>query len=206
MTIDTTAPRSRRALLFGAIGGALASVGILSKPQAAQALDPNDVVLDGTNTAAGTTEINGGAATVIKVTSSGVGILGSSGSASVDVPPPIESSTGVYGASAAGHGVYGASDTGIGIYAANNSATKGAIVAEGGPGTAIHGHANAGPVPASPGLTGIYGSASAAGVAIAADAASGLALRATSSAGHGIRGRGQLDGVIGESPGARSGV
>jgi hypothetical protein len=86
------------------------------------------------------------------------------------------------------------------------SSTKGALVGVGGPGTAIHGHADLGPVPASPALTGVYGSAPAGGVAVAADSANGLAVRATSSAGHAIRGRGQLDGVIGESPGARSGV
>ena len=91
----------------------------------------------------------------------------------------------MYGISLAGAGVYGASDTGMGVYAANNASTVAAIVAEGEPGTAIHGHAGAGPVPASPALTGLYGSAVDAGVAIAADSAGGLALRATSSAATG---------------------
>jgi hypothetical protein len=208
MAIDTATPRTRRALLFGALGGALASVGVLAKPKLASAADPNDVVLDANNTAVGTTQIAGTAdAPVLRVASEdNVGVIGASGAAVVDIPPPIETSTGLYGASVAGHGVYGASDTGIGVYAANNSSTKAAIVAEGEPGTAIHGHANAGPVPDSPALTGLYGSATGSGVAIAADSASGLALRATSSATHGIKGRGQLDGVIGESPGARTGV
>ena len=208
MTIDTATPRSRRALLFGALGGALASAGLLATPGPAAAADPNDVVLDANNTAAGTTQLAGTAdAPILRLVSEdNVGGIGASGVAVGDIPPPIETSTGLYGVSAAGHGVYGASDTGIGVYAANNSSTKAAIVAEGDPGTAIHGHANAGPVPNSPALTGIYGSATGAGVAIAADSASGLALRATSSAGNGIKGRGQVDGVIGESPGARSGV
>jgi hypothetical protein len=61
-------------------------------------------------------------------------------------------------------------------------------------------------VPASPALTGIYGSAALAGVAIAAQSASGLALKAQSSLGHAVRGRGQLDGVIGESATGRSGI
>ena len=208
MAIDTATPRSRRAILFGALGGALASVGVLAKPTLTSAADPNDVVLDANNTAAGTTQLAGTAdAPILRLVSEdNVGVIGASGSAVVDIPPPIETSTGLYGVSAAGHGVYGASDSGIGVYAANNSSTKAAIVAEGEPGTAIHGHANAGPVPDSPALTGIYGSATGSGVAIAADSASGLALRATSSATHGIKGRGQLDGVIGESPGGRTGV
>jgi hypothetical protein len=208
MAIDTATPRSRRALLFGALGGALASVGVLARPKLTSAADPNDVVLDAENVAAGTTQLAGTAdAPILRLVSEdNVGAIGSSGVAVGDIPAPIETSTGLYGVSVAGHGVYGASDTGIGVYAANNSSTKAAIVAEGEPGTAIHGHANAGPVPSSPALTGLYGSATGSGVAIAADSASGLALRATSSATHGIKGRGQLDGVIGESPGGRTGV
>ena len=208
MAIDTTTPRSRRALLFGALGGAIATAAAVARPATTRAGVDGDVVLDADNTAAGTTQIAGTAdAPVLRLVSEdNVGAIGASGAAVVDIPPPIETSTGIYGVSVAGHGVYGASDTGIGVYAANNSATKAAIVAEGEPGTAIHGHANAGPVPDSPALTGIYGSATGTGVAIAADSASGLALRATSSGGHGVRGRGQLDGVIGESPGGRSGV
>ena len=208
MAIDTTTPRSRRALLFGALGGAIATVAAVARPATTLAGEDGDVVLDANNTAAGTTQIAGTAdAPVVRVVSEdNVGVVGASGVAVVDIPPTIETSTGVYGVSGGGPGVYGASDSGIGVYAANNSATNAAIVAEGGPGTAIHGHANAGPVPNSPALTGLYGSATGAGVAIAADSASGLALRATSAASHGIRGRGQLDGVIGESPGARSGV
>lgn len=208
MAIDTVTPRSRRALLFGALGGAIATAAAVARPAATRAGVDGDVVLGANNTAAGTTQITATIdAPVLRVVSEdNVGVIGASGSAVVDIPPPIATSTGLYGASAAGHGVYGASDSGIGVYAANNSATKAALVAEGGPGTAIHGHANAGPVPSSPALTGIYGSATGAGVAVAANSASGLALRATSSAGHGIRGRGQLDGVVGESPGGRSGV
>ena len=104
-------------------------------------------------------------------------------------PSPIEASTGVFGISVDGHGVYGASDTNAGIYAANNASTVAAIVAEGDPGTAIHGHANAGPVPASPALTGIYGSAAGTGIAIAAISEMAR-LSATSSAGNAVRGRG----------------
>jgi hypothetical protein len=208
MAIDTTTPRSRRALLFGALGGAIATAAAVARPAVTLAGEDGDVVLDANNTAAGTTQIASTAdAPIVRLVSEdNVGLIASSGASVGSIPPPIETSTGLYGLSVSGHGVYGASDSGIGVYAANNSSTKAAIVAEGDPGTAIHGHANAGPVPNSPALTGIYGSAAEAGVAVAADSASGLAVRATSSAGHGIKGRGQVDGVIGESPGARTGV
>jgi|GEM_PF-5543866 hypothetical protein len=231
MSIDQVTPRSRRAILAGAIGGlATAAVSLVHAPSVRAGVD-GDVVLDAVNTGVGTTEIDGGdpafavssSGTAIHaaggvgvdasgdpaargLSTAGVGVLGASAVAAVDIPAPIAASTGVYGVSPAGHAIYGASDTGVGVYAANNSSTVGAIVAEGGPGTAIHGHANVGPVPASPGLTGIYGSATDVGVAIAADSASGLAVKATSSLGPAIRGHGQLDGIIGESATGRSGI
>lgn len=118
---------------------------------------------------------------------------------------------GVLGTNSGGFGVQAVSDSVPALYALNTSAVNAAIVAEGGPGTAIHGHANEGGtnqvlIPASPALTGVFGSALDTGVAIAAESASGLAVRAQSSLGHAIRGRGQLDGVIGESASGRSGV
>lgn len=236
MSIDQTAPRSRRALLAGALGGIVASVATTLRAPIARAGVDGDVVLDATNTGAATTEIlttnsnpalrvtagtgvafRGEASTgrgleaasddghaVHAVSGTSVGVLGASGSDTV--PDPIAASTGVYGISVAGHGVYGASDTGVGVYAANNASTVAAIVAEGGPGTAIHGHANVGPVPASPSLTGVYGSATDVGVAIAASSESGLAVSAQSTLGPAIRGHGQLDGVIGESASGRSGL
>ena len=295
MSAESTVPRTRRAILFGALGGFAATAASIVHAPITRAGVDGDVVLDGTNAGAGTTEIDGGAATVFKVAGSGiaieasvaagpsagpavaglgpgsidpltnfatgvygsatdagvfgqtgdgfgvfghsdsvdgvygqgfsgnhpthtpsvgihgdagsVGVIGSAGTLQLSqLPDPVDAHTGVYGISDTGHGVYGASDTGVGVYAANNASTVAAIVAEGGPGTAIHGHAAVGPVPASPGLTGVYGSAPGAGVAIAADSDAGLAIRATSATGNGIRGHGQLDGVIGESGSGRSGV
>jgi hypothetical protein len=206
MSIDTVTPRSRRAILAGAFGGLLASVAAFAKAPGVHAAPGDPLLLEVVNTTAGTTDVaDSSAGPALRVKSdAAVGVLGSSGVSSI--PPPIDTSTGVYGISLAGVGVYGASDTGPGIYAANNASTVAAIVAEGDPGTAIHGHAGAGPVGASPAATGIYGSAAASGIAIAASSASGLAVKATSSLGHGMRGRGALDGTIGESTGGRSGV
>jgi hypothetical protein len=231
MSVDQITPRSRRAILAGAIGGLAATAASLVRAPITRAGLDGDVVLDAVNAGAGTTEIDAGDPAVLVtstgtavrasggigldaagdpatrgLSSAGVGVLGASAVALVDIPAPIAASTGVYGVSPAGHAIYGASDTGVGVYAANNASTVAAIVAEGGPGTAIHGHADVGPAPASPGLTGLYGSAPGSGVAIAADSASGLAVKATSSLGPAIRGHGQLDGVIGESAGGRSGL
>ena len=118
---------------------------------------------------------------------------------------------GVLGTHDSGFGVQATSQSAPALFASNTSATAAAIVAEGGTGTAIHGHANDGGVnqvniPASPALTGLYGSAFLAGVAVAAQSESGLAVKAISSLGHAVRGRGQLDGVIGESATGRSGI
>jgi hypothetical protein len=216
MSLDTTAPRTRRAVMVSAVGALLGAIGVAARPPAVRAGTDGDVVLDATNTAAGTTVINGdGSNPVFRVANAdedavqaisqnGVGLMGGSGDTAF--PGPIEASTGVYGISVAGHGVYGASDSNAAIYAANNASTVAAIVAEGDPGTAIHGHANAGPVPESPALTGIYGSAAGSGVAIRASSEDGFAVIAESTAGNGVWGRGAGDAVIGESTGEKTGV
>jgi hypothetical protein len=189
MSMDTTTPRTRRAILAGAVGALVGSIGMAARPTIVRAGTDGDVVLDATNTAAGTTEIVGASSSpVVRVVGgSGVGIVGASGVTAGDVPPPIAASTGVYGVSAAGHAVYGASDSGVGVYAANNSSTVAAIVAEGGPGTAIHGHANAGPVPASPALTGVYGSATENGDGVHGRATAGRGIRGVATSGVGVR-------------------
>jgi hypothetical protein len=198
MSIDTTAPRTRRAVIAGAFGALLGSIGTSARPQVVLAGTDGDVVLDATNTAAGTTAIVGassdpvlriaaGSGVAIAGEGSGVGVLGASGVAWADVPDPIAASTGVYGVSAAGHAIYGASDSGVGVYAANNSSTVAAIVAEGDPGTAIHGHANAGPVPTSPSLTGVYGSATGDGHGVHGSATSGRAVHGAATTGVGVR-------------------
>jgi hypothetical protein len=58
MAIDTTIPRTRRALLFGGAGAlaALAAHG-LGRPTSVSANDPNDVVLGGVNTTTTVTSI-----------------------------------------------------------------------------------------------------------------------------------------------------
>jgi hypothetical protein len=206
MAIDTTTPRSRRALLLGALGGLAASAAAFARPASIRAGVDGDVVLDATNAATGTTEIDGdGADPVLQVANeTGVGVLGGSGD--VSFPDPINASTGVYGISVAGVGVYGASDTGHGIYAANNSATKAAIAAEGDPGTAIHGHAGPGPVPTFPVSSAILATASGQRHGIQTYVEQGFALQALSTESLAILASGDADGIAGASSGDRTGV
>src|SRR5690349_14742025 len=99
MAIDTITPRSRRAVLLGALGALAASVTTFIRPAATRAGTDGDVALDASNAASGTTTITSSAhAPIVQVVSSGdVGVIGSSGAAAVDIPDPIAASTGVYG-------------------------------------------------------------------------------------------------------------
>jgi hypothetical protein len=113
---------------------------------------------------------------------------------------------GVHGTSGDGYGVQGTSSSGPAVYGANTSETVASILADGGPGTAIHGHGGGGILPGSPAETGVLGTAAGTGTGVVAVAADGWGLISHSEGGNGIRGRGQLDGVIGESPGGKCGV
>ena len=216
MSIETAAPRTRRAILAGAFGALLGTVGLSARPEPVRAGTDGDVVLDATNTAAGTTVINGnGSNPVVRVanadedavqgiSANGVGILGGSGDTSF--PGPLEASTGVFGISVDGHGVYGASDSNAAIYAANNASTVAAIVAEGDPGTAIHGHGGPGPVPSSPAGTAIFASAVDDRNGISSWVEHGIALQALSTESIAILASGDADGIAGASSGNRTGV
>lgn len=57
MTVDTTTPRSRRALLAGALGGLAASAAALLRAPAARAGVDGDLVLETTNNTDAMTEL-----------------------------------------------------------------------------------------------------------------------------------------------------
>jgi hypothetical protein len=92
------------------------------------------------------------------------------------------------------------------LHAKNASETWASILAEAGSSTAIHGHAGGGTVPNSLPDTALLATAAGSASGIVAAASSGIGIHGESALGNGIRGRGQVDGVIGESPGNRSGV
>ena len=185
MALDTTSLRSRRHMLVGAIGAALAAgATALGRPSQARAADgdplllgePNAAGSDTSLTASGGTkalavvttvtdstaiEASGDAFGTVGLSAGGVGVAGAAGVSTEDLPPPITESTGVYGISLDGTGVYGASNTGAGVYGATHSTTFAAVVGQGNDQTGVHGHAGDVPLPTVPAATGVYGTTNA---------------------------------------------
>jgi hypothetical protein len=107
---------------------------------------------------------------------------------------------GVFGRASTGHGVHGEANSGPGVFASNNSASVGSIVADGGPGTAVHGHGGGGSVPASPPSTGIYGSAVGAATGVFGDTTTGVGVRGWATSGVGVSAKATSgQGVRGEA-------
>ncbi|HEY7132798.1 MAG TPA: hypothetical protein VH440_11130 [Candidatus Limnocylindrales bacterium] len=186
MAIDTTAPRSRRAILAGALGGAgamLAATLGRAAPVAAANGDPVSLGKGTTatdNAATASTIVNGGASnpTLGAKSTTGAGVFGNSGAA-----PPGDTDftqTGVYGFAdidAADAGVWGDTIQGIGVVGTGDWGVAGfgfvgGVGSAPETGTGLHGFAGTGNlnVPAAgtaihghagPGATtGIYASAS----------------------------------------------
>lgn len=105
MTVDTSTPRSRRALLGAAVGAAAAAAAAAAIPASVAGADPNDVVLGADNAAMTRTKISAsvvgqGHAAIVgsNASTAGTGVLGEGG--------PM-----------GGAGVYGSSPMGIGVKA-----------------------------------------------------------------------------------------
>ena len=123
MAIDTTSPRSRRALLAAAAGGAIGAVVTkLGSPDPAAAAS-TAMMTETTNTTSASTRVEGAGGTNFEVfrvnspgqapaiqaeSATGAGVVGSSGGAGI----------GVIGVSSSGWGVAAISPTGTGLYAA----------------------------------------------------------------------------------------
>jgi hypothetical protein len=151
MSIEMTAPRSRRAVLAAAAGAAAIGVATaLDRPSPVRAATDGDVVLGQTNAATTTTEITSAADLVdvfaARSTAGGSGIVGESALG-----------TGVLGIG--GHGVEGSSDGGMGVLGVSETGTGvlGHITLSG---SGVHGH-----------------SFSAGGIGVLATAEAGTALR-----------------------------
>jgi len=192
MAIDITVPRTRRALLAGALGGLAATVaGTLGQARPASAHDADDVRLGAANSVASQTSI----------TNTNTGHTAFNGIAS-------GSGTGVYGVSASGYGVYGAttssygvignSSTGVGVYGTSSSGT--AVSGFAPSGTAVYGH--------SPSGFAVYGD-STSGNGITGSSSSGIGVVSTSASGTGVRsdtGSTTYPAVLGQSKGGNTGV
>jgi len=147
MSLDTTSPRSRRALLGAALGAAAAAVAsALGRPAPVRAGTDGDVVLGATNTSGTTTVVRNtttGVAAFKGKGTSGDGLEGeSSGELKSGVYGHTSSSLsyGVYGAGPASYGYLGGSLHGenpVGVCGHVDSTDAYAVVGEG-PGTFGH--------------------------------------------------------------------
>ena len=115
----------------------------------------------------------------------GPGVLGES--ASDAGVRGVGNVVGLDGETTDGIGVRGTSDTGPGVYASNDSASVGSVVADGGPGTGVHGHGGGGTVPTSPPTTGVYGSAAGVATGVFGDGTTGVGVRGEATTGVGVK-------------------
>jgi hypothetical protein len=111
MAVDATTPRSRRALLVGAVGGLAAMAAtMLGRPGVVSAADPNDVVLGALNESASATRIRNTTAD----DSTAKAIVGIATGPGIGVEGRSDESIGVHGTSGdGGIGVRGTSTVGV---------------------------------------------------------------------------------------------
>ena len=201
MTIDSTSPRSRRALL-GAGLGAIAATAASALAGSSVAEASNPVLLGAGNT---------------ETTATGITNSTANGTALTGVANSGTSARGILGQSSAGHGVEGASTTGIGVL--GHSASRG-VQGNSSSGTGVYGISTygAGVRGQSSGYYGVAGDSPAGGVyghSSSYDGVHGVAdwqsaagvwgENTSTSYGYGIRGRAAGTygfGVLGEATAA----
>jgi hypothetical protein len=196
MAIDTTTPRSRRALLAGTLGGLAAAVaGTLGQPTVVRAHDPDDVRLGAANSSPNATSFTNtfnstwgtgdaiegyadgpfGTGVVGVNASSGTGVGGGSDSGD-GVSGNSTSGDGVSGYSASGPGVFGRSDSSTGVVGVTYGSTRPAVLGQSPRGnTGVQGYSGPNSGPGNPTKTGVYGYADtdAASVGVRGGSATG---------------------------------
>jgi len=151
MSVESSAPRSRRAVLAAALGGLGALVASrLTTPEATNAANGDPVVAGTTNTSTAETSLatSGGFTAIYANSPTGTGLRGVSLSGDPTINPPPTANTGVVGIS--GDTTYVADNTGrTGIYGfSNTDVDANGIWGDSVVGTGIYGT----------GDTGVYGS------------------------------------------------
>lgn len=210
MSIDleaSVAPRSRRALLLGALGGLAAAAVSSVRAPAALAIDPGHVVLDGTNVGLATTEIDAqGSDPAFRVLGGAVGIravgtigLDATGGPAVLATSAATTSAALLATNTAGHAARGRGqmDGTIG----ESTGGRSGVVGYSGSGAAA---------PAGPAKTGVYGEAtqdaasrgvsgfSLAGQGVRGEATTGQGVAGLATTGQGVRGEATTgNGVLG---------
>jgi hypothetical protein len=163
MGIDSTTPRTRRALLAGGLAAAVA--GTLGRAQPASAHDPDDVRLGAANSTTGIT-------TITNTSTFGIAVDGVATGPATGVAGSSDSGIGVHGHSGSGLGVFGDTTSGFGVYGSSGS----------GPGLFGGSHSGAGVRGDSDLSNGVYGRT-------LSDTASGVYGEALNAGGHGVAGR-----------------
>ena len=233
MAIDSTSPRSRRAILLGAM--AATGAGIFARVQPVNAGVDGDVVLGGGNGSTTMTLIvndaTDGQAFAAYGNGTGTGVEGRSGSGDGVFGNSV-SGVGVHGlgdvagvsgfSTGEGKGVKGVSTYGIGVYGSSNSLDAPAVLGLSSHGNSgLQGHSGTlATITTSPAKTGVYGYAaqdsasrgvtgeSTSGRGVNGVATSGIGTFGHATSGEGVRGTSNgSNGVAGSSAsGVASGV
>jgi hypothetical protein len=149
MAIDTTSPRSRRALLGGAIGGLAAlAAQALGRPLSAKAANGDPILIGQANSGADITSLTSTTPGEVALTvQGGIGLIGTGAQVGVRGEGGL-SGTGVHGQGNFAAGVSGFSNTSFGVTGGSTSA---AGVHGESPVRGVHG------VGSDPGGTGVFG-------------------------------------------------
>ena len=188
MAVDTTTPRSRRALLAAA-GGGLAALAAqtLGRPAAIRAADGDPVLLGQLNSETIETEIE-------NTDPSGTALIGHSGTDGTGLQGLTSAGVGVSGGAGTGTGVYGFSGTGKAVLGHSESGSKPAILGDsGGANTGVQGWSGSGAVPAAPDKVGVFGDAGpdsdAATRGVYGRSGAGRGVHGSATSGKGVVGR-----------------
>ena len=181
MSIDSTAPRTRRAVLAGALGGLAAlAANALGRPMPTLGSDGQAMLVGGEYSSSSVTSVTNAA---------GNGIYGGSLGTGIAVTGQGNQGIGVHGFSTANIGVLGETSGSVAAIAGRSF----------GGGTGVLGTADNAPVPAAKPKTGVYGQAtqdstsrgvwgnSPAGLGVYGESSSGRAVQGVASSGIGVR-------------------
>jgi hypothetical protein len=182
MSIDTSSPRTRRAILAGGLGGLAAlAAHALGRPRSALASDGQTMLVGGEYSSTSVTAVTN---------ATGNGFYGGS----------LGTGIAVTGQGNQGIGVHGFSTAEIGVLGETDSSSWAAVTGRSfGGGTGVLGSADNAPVPAAKAKTGVYGQAtqdgtsrgvwgySPAGYGVLGEATTGRGVQGTAWSGVGVR-------------------
>jgi hypothetical protein len=182
MPIDTSSPRTRRAILAGGLGGLAAfAANALDRPAATLASDGQAMLVGGEYSSSSVTSVTNASGNGIYAGSLGTGFA-------------------LTGQGNQGIGVHGFSTFHIGVLGETDSSSQAAVAGRSfGGGTGVLGSADNAPIPAAKLKTGVYGQAtqdstsrgvwgySPAGLGVYGESSTGRAVQGVASSGIGVR-------------------